>query len=225
MRIFNTLAAALAIAGLSVGSCLADISSVTGTGTAATNLPSTTTNFDGLGYYPTSIIGDTISSLSSQIAFTYAPPPNYTLGERLILQVINDTGSTLNNIAFTLSGTLSDPQYYDECTSCSSYPAIPSAGVYNSTANTYTTIHDLTGDLNSGRTVLTVPLNLAAGHEQDFYFAVNYTGTPGDFTLAQDATSTGSESETSAPEPSLYAALAVGMIGLVFFGARRRWEI
>jgi hypothetical protein len=224
MKIFGTLAVALTIAGLSVGSCLADISSVTGTGTAATTLSSTTTNFDGLGTYPTSIIGDTISSLSSQIAFTYAPPPNYTSGERLILQVINETGSTLDNISFTLSGA-SGPVYYDECTSCSKFPAIPSAGGYNSTANTYTTALDLTGDLNSGRTVLTVPLSLANTQEQDFYFAVTYTGTPGDFTLSQDATSTGSETETSAPEPSLYAVLVVGMIGLAFFGARRRLKI
>jgi len=212
-----TLPVALALAGLSVGTCLANISAVNGAGATATTSYSTTTNFDGTGFFDTSIVGDTLTSASSQIAFTYAPPPNYSTGDRVILQVINGTGSTLSNFFFTLSSDASSPpsspQYYDECTGCNgSYPGVPSAGAYNSIANTYTTASDLTGDLNSSRTVLNVPLTLAPGKEQDFYFAVNYTGTPGDFTLTQSAT----------PEPSFYGVLAIGLSGLVLALSRRR---
>jgi hypothetical protein len=65
----------------------------------------------------------------SSLAFTYIPPPDYSTGDRVILEVKNGTASTWNNIVFTLSGA-SDPQYYDVCTSgCAQnnppYPGVP----------------------------------------------------------------------------------------------------
>jgi hypothetical protein len=141
----KTLAILIAIGLVSVGSCLADISSVNGTGTTATLLlPSTqSTLMDGY-LFPTAVIGDALSGLSSQIAFTYTPPPDYSMpGDRLIIEVLNDTGSTLSGIDFTLLGS-SAPQYYDApYGSNPPYQGVPSAGVYSPTPNTYTTTADL----------------------------------------------------------------------------------
>lgn len=214
----KTLAILIAIGLVSVGSCLADISSVNGTGTTATLLlPSTqSTLMDGY-LFPTAVIGDALSGLSSQIAFTYTPPPDYSMpGDRLIIEVLNDTGSTLSGIDFTLLGS-SAPQYYDApYGSNPPYQGVPSAGVYSPTPNTYTTTADLSGDLNPGHTALNLPFTLAPGQEQDVYFAVNYVGTPADFTLTQVA--------TAVPEPGFYEVLALSLTSLtgLLFALRRR---
>jgi hypothetical protein len=217
MKVFSLIAFAVAVGALSVGTCLADIAGVLGTGTTATLLqPSTgVTFFDG-NPFPTAVISDDISLASSNIAFAYTPPPDYGVGDRLIVEVINGTGSTLTNIDFTLAG-LSGPQYYDAPTGTNPpYPGVPSAGLYQAGPNTYTTTADLSGDLNPGRTGLNVPLTLAAGQEQDFYFAVNYVGTPASFTITQEATT---------PEPSFYAdavVMALGLTALLLVASRRR---
>jgi hypothetical protein len=219
MSILTKLGVVIGFAGLSVGPCLADLSPMpVGTNTSVTSFVALTDpNFDALGTFPTSVLAETITSSLSSLAFTYIPPPDYSTGDRVILEVKNGTASTWNNIVFTLSGA-SDPQYYDVCTSgCAQnnppYPGVPSEGTYDSTLNTYTTSLALNPDVDSIHTVLSVPLTLAPGATQDFYFAVNYAGTPGDFTLTQVAT----------PEPELYGVLAIGLTGLmVVFGRRRR---
>lgn len=166
--------------------------------------------------FPTAVLSDTISSASSQIAFSFTPPPDYgpvPSGDRLIVLVTNATGSALTNIDFTLAGA-SGPQYYDApFGSNPPYQGVPSAGIYvPPAANTYTTTADLSGYLNPGRTDLNVPLTLAPGAEQDFYFAVNYVGSPTDFTITQTVT----------PEPGLYAVLALGLTGLLAASRSRK---
>jgi hypothetical protein len=219
MKFFTTFAVSLGLAGLSVGSCLADISAVSATGATATTTTQLLTDFTGFtgNPYPTAIIGDTLTSLSSQITFTYSPPPDYGAGDRLVLLVTNHTGSTLSDIVFTLAGS-SNPEFYDRGLLIPPLtPEIPSAGIYTGpptalSSGTYTTVTGLEGDLNAGLTVLNVPLSLPSGQTQDFYFAVNYTGTPGSFTLTQAAT----------PEPGFYGILALGLSGLVAFARRRK---
>jgi hypothetical protein len=205
MKILTVL---ITIGFVSVGSCWADIGSVTGTGTtAALLLPSNqNTVMDGFAF-PTAVISDALSALSSQIVFTYTPPPDYgTPGDRLIIEVINDTGSTLSDIEFTLLGVSAPQYYYAPFGSNPPYQGVPSAGIYSAIPNTYTTTADLSGDLNPGHTALNFPLTLGPGQEQDVYFAVNYVGAPADFTLTQLA--------TAVPEPGFYEVLALGLTSL-----------
>ena len=213
------------IASFSLTLCLADVtdfSAVTGSGANISFTSSTTANFTPFpdGPYGTSIISDTLTSKSSQINFTYGGSTDFTInnvsGDRLIMEVTNGTGSTLSNFVFTLSNTAlqtaTNPQYYTQSTVPPGY-FIPSEGTYISgSPGTYTTTSSLFGGVNSGKTVLTVPvLTLAPGATQDFYFAINYTAGAGDFTLNQSAT----------PEPSFYGVLALGLAGFALAVRRR----
>src|SRR5580658_934470 len=100
MKIVNTFAIAFALAFTSIGPCLADITSASGTGTVATIVPN-----GGSVYfvsaslsYPASVVSDTVSSSFSQIDFTYSAPTNYVDGDRVIIELINGTASTLSNM-------------------------------------------------------------------------------------------------------------------------------
>ena len=205
----GVFAAALAVPSF------AEIVSGAGTGATVTTVSLGPANFAGFlaNPYAATVISDQITSATSSIDFTYGDPPNYSTGDRLILEVTNNTGSTLTNLVFTLTG-LSGPQYYINAGT----PGIPSSGVYDSGTNTYTTNTSLVGDL-SGPSVLNVPLTLGVGQEQDFYFAVNYTSDPGNFTLSQKAAVVGT------PEPgvySVYGSFVVGLFGMLVALRRRK---
>ena len=204
---------AVAIVGLSISPCRADITGVTTTGGAVAGFV-----YDGpvcyLGYgcgpFDASVVSDTITSGTSELFFTYNQPPSggpgYN-GERLILQVINGTGSTLGTFDFTMAGgTFGAPG------------TLPDLGSYNgaTTPPTYTD-GPFSGSLNGANTVWTANLNLAPGAEKDFYLAVYYgIGSPGNSTLTQQS--------AAVPEPGFYsisAVLALAFAGL-FAAVRRR---
>jgi hypothetical protein len=212
IKVSSTFVIAAAIVALSISPCRADITGVSTTGGATASVvyvgPVCYTGYS-CGPYKASVVSDTITAGSSELLFHYTSPPSGSdsgyNGERLILEVINGTGSTLGTFDFTMAGgTFGAPL------------ALPDLGSYNgaTTPPTYTDGPRF-GSLNGTNTVWTANLNLAAGAEKDFYLAVNYgSGTPGDSTLTQ----------TAVPEPGFYSVfgLGLGLGGLLLFVWRKR---
>ncbi len=215
---FSRAAVLVAFVATLATSASAEIVFGVGSGATVSVSSGVAQNFAGFAAnpYAASLATDQLTSASSSIAFVSSGSPDFVqayAGDRLILAVVNDTGHSLSNFVFTLSG-LSGPQFY--IFSDTPTFGIPSAGTYvgpYSGPGTYTTATSLVGDLSGGNTVLSVPLTLGAGQEQDFYFALYYTtaGVGGNFTLSQQATE-------AAPEPSFYSlfgTLAAGLLGML----------
>ena len=76
MKVFGSLTIAIAVgSSLLAGTCFADITigSTTGTSAALLQTSEVTTDMDGYNF-PTAVLSDSITSLSSSIAFAYTPP-------------------------------------------------------------------------------------------------------------------------------------------------------
>jgi len=214
IRFFETLVIAAAVVGLSISPCRADISSVSATGGATATLVYGPGLVCYTAYgcpsasYHASVVSDTITGGSSQLTFGYTPIPSgedagYN-GERLILEVINGTGSTLGSFDFTIAGaTFGAPG------------TLPEHGSYNATTTPPTYADgSFFGSLNGADTVWTGNLNLAPGAEKDFYLAAYYGSDDsgrGNFTLTQVV-----------PEPGFYSVFGLGLSGLVVAVNRRK---
>ena len=126
----------------------------------------------------------------------YSPPS----GIRPVLNLVNDTGDTINELTFTLTGSAGS--VFFPLVGIGSVSVSPSGATFT---GTYTVP-------STGLTSMTLPLSLAPGGVEAVYLPVELTsGSSGSFSLTQ-----------SVPEPSSLVMAVIGLSLLGGFGLIRR---